>query len=152
MKSLTVFIFILSGITCKGQSQNGLDSLLATLDNKDLYVAPIIRGVYIGIRNEKSAQTTICSDRRSFIVSSLDEDIQQLSEKYSKKILTEKLIALLQDTARDFYANALLYDLLENKKLGKLFSMKREEWVNNGRRTSDTQYWKEYAQKPIYYF
>lgn len=151
MKSLTVIIFILSAIICKGQSLDRLDSLLNSLNNADLYTSPIIYNPWepkkMGI-NKDSARI----NKRLFIVSSLDQDIQQLAEKYPKKILVEKLVPLLQDTTRDFYANALLYDLLENRKLGKLLFMKREEWVSNGRKIFDTQHWQEYAQKQIYIY
>ena len=152
MKSLAVSIFILSCVTGNGQSLNGLDSLLSSLNNKDLYVAPIIRGVSIVVRKEKINQDSICAIRRDFMVGSLDEDIQQLAEKYSKKIVIEKLVALLQDPDRDLYANVLLYDLLENRKLGKLYSMKREEWINTGRKICDTQHWQDNTQKQIYIY
>jgi hypothetical protein len=151
MKSLAISIFILSGVIGKGQSLNGLDSLLASLNNKDLYVGWIISGVDITVKKEKPVRDSTFR-QRLFIVSSLDEDIQQLAKKYPKKILIEKLTALLKDATRDFYANALLYDLLENRKLGKLLFMKREEWISTGKKICDTQYWQEYGQKQIHVY
>ena len=110
-----------------------------------------MRGVDLTIKKEKLV-TDSSFEKRFFIVSSPEQDIQELAKKYSKKIVIEKLIPLLQDTTKDFYANALLCDLLENRKLGRLLFMKREEWINNGRKTCDTQYWQEYAQKPVFVY
>jgi hypothetical protein len=151
MKILAVLFFVLSGIASKGQSQSSLDSLFESLNNKALYVGWIIRGVDITVKKEKPVGDS-SFEQRLFIVSSLDQDIQQLAAKYSKGIVIEKLIPLLQDTTRDFYANALLYDLFENRKLGKLLFMKREEWINTGRKICDNQHWQEYAQKPMYVY
>lgn len=87
---------------------------------------------------------------RFFIVSSLDEDIQILAQKYSKEMLIEKLYALLNIPASDLYANALLYDLIDNRKLGKLLSINREKWIVSRRGKADAGVWKEYIQKNIY--
>jgi hypothetical protein len=151
MKKPILILLLITYFVFPGRSQDNLDSLLNTLHNRDLYVAPIIYGVSIvkqTVVNKDSARI----NRRYYIVSSLDEDINTLAEKYSKDILVAKLYTLLNDPDRDLYANALLYDLLENNNLVKLMFMKREEWINNERWANDMRHWKVYMEKKIYIY
>jgi hypothetical protein len=138
-KALLIF-FLLSGLWVSAQPRPNLDSILVSLNNNDLYVGAVIGGICFFPQKQPNPYPP----RPMFIVSSLDVDIRELAKKYSTKTVSEKLIALLDDSTRDFYANALLYDLLENRKLGKLLFMKREEWIYTGKKPTDIQYWKQY--------
>lgn len=146
MKIIVITVLLLAELAGSSQAQKNLDSLLHALQNKDLYVAPIIRGVDITVR-KRTDHDSLAASRKLFVVSSLDEDIQLLAGRYSKQVLVPKLYALLEDTTRDLYASALLYDLLDNQKLGKLFAMSREKWVSSGKRASDIGYWTAYMKK-----
>jgi hypothetical protein len=152
MKKRIIAILLLTGLTINSQAQNRLDSLLNSLNNKDLYIAPIVGGINIGIKKSISNKDSLMATKRFFAVSSLDRDILELAGEYSKHVLAEKLYSLLQDTARDLYANALLYDLLDNRKLGKLLYMTREKWVSSGRKINDSRHWQQYMEKNIYVY
>jgi hypothetical protein len=144
MRKALLIILLLTGFGLNAQPPSALDSILASLHNNDLYVAVVLRGVSLSPQKEGSRNMNPCPPRPLFIVSSIDVDIRELANKYSTQTVTQKLIGLLDDPARDFYANALLYDLLENRKLSKLYSMEREEWISTGRKSTDTQYWRQF--------
>jgi hypothetical protein len=151
MRSIILLVF-LAGLTTGSPAQGDLDSILNTLHNKDLYVAPIITGVSITVRKPVINKDSTMAKKRFFIVSSLDQDIRLLAGIYSRQVITQKLYALLQDPARDMYASALLYDLLDNHKLGNLLFMSREKWISGGQQVKDTCYWDEYMKKQVYIY
>lgn len=128
------------------QSNRELDSILASLKNNELYVSPVIRGVWLFPVTASMQEERNEEKGPSFVVSSIDKNIRDMASVYTNTCLSEKLYALLTDPERDFYANALLYDLLDNRKLGKLLGMKREEWVSSGRQKCDMEFWKSYLK------
>jgi hypothetical protein len=146
MKAL--FIIILSALALEAHTQRNLDAILHSLNNKDVYVSFITHASYIGTKapdstfNKDSAMAAV----RFFKVVSLDEDIKELAQAFERKILIEKLYCLLQDPARDLYANVLLYDLLDNHKLGKFLfdNHSRQQWIESGEKLKDDQKWKEF--------
>jgi hypothetical protein len=144
MRKALLISLLLTGLGLNAQPRSDLDSILASLHNNDLYVAPVLRGVDLFPQTGAARNISSCPQRPQFIVSSLNVDIRELADKYPAKTVVQKLIGLLEDSTRDFYANALLYDLLDNRNLVKLLFMKREEWINTGRKTTDTQYWQLY--------
>ena len=162
-KTFSILLFLVS-FAGNAQSTRSFDSILTSLDNKDLYIAPIIYSSCIYCSGETKVtginKDSVRINKRLFRVSSLDENIRELAKKYSNKELLLKLYALLQDTGKDLYANALLYDLLDNRKLGKLLGMKREEWISSGRQKCDMEFWKTYLNargfvnddKPVNYY
>ncbi len=136
-RTFSILLFLAS-FAGNAQSTKSLDSILASLDNRDLYISPIIYGSNISVVIKDSVRI----NKRLLTVSSLNENLREIGKKFSDKALILKLYALLQDPKRDLYANALLYDLLDNRKLGKLLGMKREEWVSGGRQKCDMEFWK----------
>jgi hypothetical protein len=150
MKRIIIAIVLASALNSHSQSQTGLDSIFSSLNNNDLFIAPIVGGINIGIKPTEIDYKSTRYQKRFCRVSSLNEDINLLAEKYSKKLIAQKLFALLQDSERDLYAIALLCDLLDNQKLGKLISLKREEWISKGEKVADLKYWQGYLKKEKY--
>jgi len=160
---LSILLFLVS-FTGNAQSARSLDSILASLDNRGLYIAPIIYSSCIycsaGTKITEVNKDSVRINKRLFMVSSFDENLREMAKKYSDKVLILKLYALLLDTERDLYANALLCDLFDNRKLGKLLGIKREDWVTSGRQKCDMEFWKTYLNsrgfvnddKPVNYY
>jgi hypothetical protein len=140
LRSILLLLLFLSGVRGNTQPAVSLDTVLASLKNSELYVAPVIRGVSIVPRTEGQVKEYY----PSFVVGSLAQDIRTLAEIYTKKLLAKKLYLLLNDPGKDLYANALLYDLLDNRNLGKLFGMKRKVWINSGKQQCDMEFWRSY--------
>ena len=79
-----------------------------------------------------------------FVISSLPFTIDQLCTMYTKDYLISKLYPLINDNKKDLYVNAILYNLTDdNKSLAMLVGIKRSEWVNSGRETTDKKNWNE---------
>ena len=143
-----ILIILLSTLVLDAPAQRSLDSILNSLNNRDVYVSFVTHSSYIGtkvpvrILNTDSPLASI----RSFKVVSLDEDIKELVQTFDRKMVIKKLYYLLQNPAKDFYANVLLYDLLDNKKLGKfLFNnwQSRKHWIDSGEKIKDEKKWQE---------
>jgi hypothetical protein len=150
MKSILLLFTFLATCSFSLRAQKEIDQLLETLHNKDLYIAPIIVGTHITANPRKASRGKEKKPRRLFMVSSLPMDVQVLASKYSKKTLIKKLYPLLKDPERDLYVNALLFDLLDNVKLGKLSFMTRDQWINSGRARADNAYWDQFMKKEKY--
>lgn len=151
MRKIAIMILLaVCGLTA--YSQRSLELIASSLDNKDVYVAPIIRGVRIIAQPPVQTKDSIRISPRYFVVSSLDEDIRDVASMFSTDVVSNTLYLLLQDSTRDFYANALLYDLLDNKLLCNFFGMTREEWIESGRQRIDRKKWDEYIGKEVFNF
>ena len=127
-------------------SQSLPDSIFNAIDNKGVEIGIILpRGVCLtcGNRIKKINQDSIRQNRRYAIVTSFAPyDIFELAKKYSKEIIARRLYLLLADTSKDLYANVLLYDLLNNKKLLHFFfNPDKETWISSGRRKEDVALW-----------
>jgi len=159
-KKIFLIGVLLISIGGNAQSSRDLDSILTTLKNNELYVAPVIRGVWLFPVTASMQKERTEEKKPSFVVSSLDTDIRNMATIYTNSVLSQKLYVLLADPERNFYANALLYDLLDNRKLVKLFGVKREEWINSGKQKCDMEFWKNYFNaidllndnKPVNYY
>lgn len=145
MKTLLIAIVFLWANT--SFSQDNLDSIINSLNNKDVYVAPVIRGVYIASPGSKINRDSAKLNLSFFTVSSLDESIDRLAGKFTSQILAQRLYSLLRDSTRDFYANVLLYELFDNRFLGNFFGMNRKQWIESGRRSRDEQKWDQYMER-----
>ncbi|HMU46577.1 MAG TPA: hypothetical protein PKC72_09425 [Chitinophagaceae bacterium] len=142
MRKKYILIFTLLLISKLSFTQGNLDSIFSSLNNKDLFIAPRIGGLSITISNEerKAINNQKSSHKRElFKVSSFNYNIKELAKKYSTKQVSEKLFSLLQDNNKDLYAAALLYELFDNRKLGKLVNISRDTWVSNGRKATDVE-------------
>lgn len=142
MKKL-IFLLALTTHSLLSASQDSLDELLSSINNKDLYITQIHSNPW-GEKLKGIDKDSARASKRLFIVSSLNEDIQAAAKKFTKKALLEKLKLLLNDPNKDLYANALLYDLFDNRKLGKLINLTRDEWTKSGRRDLDIKHWQEF--------
>jgi hypothetical protein len=146
MKRIVLMIFALYSYCTVLHSQTKLDSLLNSLKNSELYVAPILYNPWEP-RKPGNDKDSARINKRLFIVSSLDVDIQEIATIYGRKVVIEKLYGLLSDPTRDLYASALLYDLVENRNLGQYINVTREKWISNGKKTKDIAHWNEYVAK-----
>jgi len=118
-----------------------LDSILNSLDNAALQVWPVLRGVSITPRTGIVAREYPLP---MFIVSSFDADIHELVKEFTENTVAAKLYSLLADPERDMYADALLFQLFDDKKLGKLLFVTRAAWINSGKRECDIEFWEMY--------
>jgi hypothetical protein len=145
-----LFIILLSTLVAEAPAQRSLGSILNSLNNKDVYVSFITHASCIWT---KAPDTTLNKDSalagiRFFKVVSLDEDINEVARRFERKMVIEQLYRLLEDPAKDFYANVLLYDLLDNHKLGKfLFNRtSRESWIDSGEKIKDVKKWQSFIK------
>ena len=124
------------------------------ISNKNLYVSPLLGGPinFKKSSTEKTIPADSSSKSRIFRVSTFDGDIQEMAKHYSEQQISVCLYQLLSDTTRDLFANALLYDLHNNIKLGKLVMIDRENWIATGKRKDDLNYWKEFLQEKGYLY
>lgn len=149
-KIIAIALFFVCSVPA--YTQRSLQSLTSSLDNKDVYVAPIIRGVRITASPTVQSKDSVRVPSRNFVVSSLDEDIRDVANLFSKAVVSNTLYLLLQDSTRDFYANLLLYDLLDNTRLCNFFAMTREQWIESGRKSLDIKKWSSYMSKEEFNF
>lgn len=147
-----IFIFIFYFAAGSTNAQINIDSIFLEIDNKDLYVSPVFGGTIVWKHDNsgKSYPARADSNRRMFRVSTFDGDIRSIAKYLTEKKVSVALYKLLSDTARDLYANALLYELLDNRKLGKLFQMDRKKWIESGKREKDIGFWSEYLRSKEY--
>ncbi len=145
---LLVFFFLIEST----YSQTNIDSIFKNITNKNLYVSPLFGGPIItkDSNSGKIPRVEPRSKPRMFMVSTFDGDIKELAILYSEKQISLCLYQLLSDTTRDLFANALLYDLLDNIKPGKLILINREKWIESGKRKEDLIYWKDFLQEKGY--
>jgi hypothetical protein len=128
--------------------QKELDSLLHALNNKNLQLGFSVGGLTTTATPETiAANKKSAGPRKYFHIVSDDINVQQLATKYSSKIVSDKLFALLNDKDRDMYATALLYDLFDSDGLGKLLFTDREKWIASGRKNEDTRILEAYCRK-----
>lgn len=124
-------------------SQTPIDSIFRSIHNDKLYVSISFGGDMTWKKNQEGEYypTRDFSNRRMYRVSTFSQDIVALSKLYSEKEVCLALYRLLSDSTRDLFANALLYELLDNKLLGKLVLVKRSKWVASGKRDMDLMHW-----------
>ena len=139
-------------ITGAVHSQKNVDSLFLGVNNNDLYVSPVFGGVITWKQNQSGAAYPVRADsnRRMFRVSTFDSDIKELSKEFSEKSVSVALYRLLSDTTRDIFANALLFELLDNRSLGKLLFWDRSDWIRSGKKDKDIKFWKEFLKSKEY--
>ncbi len=138
---LSTFFFSLC-YTAFGQNKINIDSLFATLNNNELYIAPRIGGLSITTKATLSKDSAPKSKPEIFVISSLPLTVEELVKMYSRDFLVDKLYLLLSDSQRDLYANAILYYLSGNNKyLAILMGIKRNEWISSGKAAEDKMHW-----------
>jgi hypothetical protein len=144
-----VFLF---GLLGKSNAQGNIDSLLCTLNNKDVRTVIMMAARPMYIKDESGIFI-----RTGYVMSSierwLDRSIKlNLSEMCRNKfLLVNKLIELLNDPDRDFFADFLLYGVTH--KISDLLSCAtRDEWFKTKKlhfditvRDYDIQMWKKYS-------
>lgn len=143
---LLLFVLALFSIS-RGYCQSELDSFIASLNNKDLYIGFGIGGINGASTKRWDTIKVKPQPRKLGYITSTDVDITQLAKKYSTQKIVDKLLPLLDDPQKDMYAAALLYDLFDNKRLVKLSFMKREEWVKSGKNKEDVKAIKECVKR-----
>lgn len=147
-KKHILLLFILTLFSAsKGYCQPELDSFIASLNNKDLYITPGIGGLEGGSKKWLDTTAEKLPPRKLVYISSTNFDITQLAKKYTTQKIVDKLLPLLDDPQKDMYAAALLYDLLDNKRLIRLKYIKRDEWIKSGSKTEDARVIKECIKK-----
>lgn len=110
-------------VTGTGIAQNNIDSFLNTLHNKD------VKSVLMWVAPPKlfdSATGAIYIHTFEQIVTSIDES--QIRLKYPKYLMVQKLVQLLDDPERDWYADLLLYNLTTKEFIG---CDSRESWLTS---------------------
>ncbi len=145
MKKIIIIVFFigLAHIVC-GQNKINIDSLFASLDNTDLYIAPKVGGLSITARASQTKEKTPKLEIERFVISSLSITFDELVSNYSRDSLIKKLYVLLVDNKRDLYANAMLYQLTgNNNHLAKLMGVNRNDWVSSGEAAIDKKHWKD---------
>lgn len=151
IKALLILSII--SLSVKAPAQRSLDSILHSLNNKDVYVSVIIYGSHLGPGRIDSTinRDSARANKWFFIVTSFDQDIIEVAKTFNRKIVIERLFTLMQDTTRDFYANVLLYELLDNRKFGKfLFDWEtRKHWIESGAKLKDQIKWQEFISKEL---
>jgi hypothetical protein len=120
-------------------SQSGLDSLLKRIDNKDAQIGFVTRAF--------SAAEIIKTNNPAPLVKPhgqvMSLDVDSLAALYSRHLLVSKLVPLLEDTSKDFYANAILYALFE-RAMPPLNT--RANWLKTTAK-KDIEYWQKYIRK-----
>jgi hypothetical protein len=118
-------------------AQSGdLDSFLSTLRNKDLRFKTVVLS---------PSPPAYDSVRHVFNVSQLQLRITSinvgaLKAKYATPTLIRRLVSLLDDSTRDWYANLLLYQLSGLPNLGALGIQSRDIWLSPVQKDSPTTY------------
>ena len=137
-KYYIILIFLLL-LQTRAVSQSGLDSLLKRIDNKDAQIGFFTRISSAGdiIKTDNPAPQIKPHGQ----VMSLDVD--SLAALYPRDLIVSKLVPLLEDTNKDFYANAILYALFE-RLMPPLNT--RENWLKTTAK-KDIEYWQNYIRK-----
>lgn len=142
MKRLLVGIFlIMFSFACLSQQKINIDSLFATINNNDLYIAPKIGGLSLTVKASDIANSNSLSKPEKIAISSFPYSTSELLAAYTKEFLMQRLLPLLNDNERDLYANAMLYCLFNNRQLGKLIGISKQEWISSGRAERDKEHW-----------
>lgn len=141
-----ILIILFASCEFRCINRDAFNDVIYSIDNKDLYIAPVYSNPW-GEKKKGINKDSARANKRLFIVSSFNVDIHQAAKKYTKKALFEKLKELLNDSTKDLYANALLYDLFDNRKLGKLINLSRDKWINSGRRDLDIKHWQSFQSR-----
>ena len=142
MSRYNILLILLMLFQVRGKAQGNLDAFLKDLNNKDCQIGfrtlPYSASTLTG---SDSAGDTVKMLKPHGLVMSLDVD--SLAALYPRDLLVRKLVPLLLDTTRDFYANAILYALFE-REMPPLNT--RANWVKTTRK-EDLAYWNNYVKK-----
>ncbi len=139
LAAIATFILISN---CMGQSN--IDSFLQSLHNND------VRSKLSSVGPSKtydSGRIYIHTTER--LLTSVD--VSHIKESFPRKELIEKLVTLLKDTTRDWYADLLLYNLTREPSLNILACNTREQWLKINPQTNrphqqyDVDFWQKYA-------
>lgn len=143
MKRLLIGSFlILFSFAGLSQQKINIDSLLITINNNDIYIAQKIGGLSLTVKASEIGNNNSFFKPDKIVISSFPYSNSELLAAYTKEFLMQKLLPLLNDNERDLYANAMLYCLFNNRELGKLIGVSRQEWIKSGRADFDREYWK----------
>jgi hypothetical protein len=119
-----------------GQSE--LDKFITGLSNDSLRYEI----VKIGTANLKK-NNMIVLPKTVVVVNSVN--IKSLGKKYNKPLLVKRLISVLGDTNKDWYANVLLYALTEKDATSLLVIDGRDDWLRINK-SKDIEYWNFYLK------
>jgi len=126
-------------------AQHPIDSFLLTLHNGDA------KSVLESVAPKKtydSGKFYIHTQER--ILTSVN--VQRLRENYAKYEMIEKLVGLLDDPERDWYANLLLYNLTRYPSINIWGCNNRQKWLEVNPKTNvsyketDVKIWHEYLK------
>jgi len=154
---ITSICFLLTSLS--SFSQAGLDLELKSVSNKELFVWRYMRTNEGWLRTEAENKEILkkTQERKEpiklyTITSPSGIEVDSLVKKYSKKIVVQKLYALLQDTTKDLHAHLLLVEIFNPNHLVKLFgiALDRNKWLAGGKRSADISYWTEFLKKEKY--
>ncbi|MBS1579326.1 MAG: hypothetical protein JST29_06765 [Bacteroidetes bacterium] len=138
MKTIITLFFSALFFSNTCLSQTKLDSIISLLHNQGSEVGIIIRNVQEAPINKDKGIYTL-------VAKSVNYELDELIKKFSKDTVIIKLIKVLSDTTKDYVANCILYEIVNNKELRSFYfdNITREVWIKE-RMLIDLAYWRNY--------
>ena len=125
---------------------NRIDSFLHTLNNKNAKTSLAL--VLPDESRDSNGRYKLQFDRLVLLLTSIN--VFQLEKIYPKDLLIKKLVPLLDDPDRDWYANLLLYNITQVYTFNMVSVTNREKWVmpekgsNLTFKSQDMAMWRRY--------
>lgn len=140
MNRVISLVFFGTMISASVEAQVRLNKVLKNLHNED---AQYMDARFGALRFIDSNKVEVPEDR--ILVRSMD--VNKLLKSAKRETVIRRLVGLLSDTTRDWYANLLLYDITHRDAIYYFGTPEtRDSWVKSIR-NKDIQYWNEYVRK-----
>jgi len=143
MKFVTVlFILIFLSIPKQVISQAKLNAILNVINNQGMEVGIIIKNPYDTLSKRES------KNAYNIVSPTFNSNINNLITEFSKDSVIAALIRLLPDTSKDYIANCLLYEIINNRELSDFYYYDRAKWVKE-RMIIDKAKWRLYYRDKL---
>lgn len=120
-------------------SQNKLNNFIANMANDKL----VFEVAKVGISRLIDSNRIELPKILVFVKSS---DVEGLLKTVKKNKVVKRLIPLLNDSTKDWYANVLLYQITDRDASALLVIENRNDWIKRNRE-NDIEYWHAYQNR-----